>query len=103
LVANTYSITAMTVTIKVLQTTGVTYNGASNGFPGGDVTQGSTTAGGVITYTSTLNSRTTMPTRGSATVFAQFSGTGSTRSYSGDTWSITTTSNGIVSTLTGSF
>ncbi len=34
---------------------------------------------------------------------SQFSGTGSPRVTSGDTWTVTTTSNGITSTLTGTF
>jgi hypothetical protein len=36
-------------------------------------------------------------------VYAQFSGTGTAHATSGDTWSLTTTSNGIVSTITGTF
>jgi hypothetical protein len=103
LVDNPSSITAMTITIVVKQTTGVTFDSQSNGFPGGDVTDNDTTAGGVITYTFTLGSGKTIPAGGSATVYADFSSTGATRSYSSDTWSITTTSNSITSTLSGVF
>jgi hypothetical protein len=103
LVTNTSSITAMTVTIVVQKTAGVTYNGESNSFPGGDVTQSSSSAGGTITYTTTLGSGKTIPAGGSATVYADFSGTGTARSYSGDTWSITSTSDSIVSTISGTF
>ena len=47
---NTASITALTITINVAQTTGVTFSSQSNSFPGGLVNQTSESSGGAITY-----------------------------------------------------
>jgi hypothetical protein len=102
-IANQYSITAMTITIKVVQTTGVSYSSQSNSFPGGAVTQSSTTSGGIITYSFVLNSGQTISAGSGGIGYAQFSGTGTAHSTSGDTWSVTTTSGGTASTLTGTF
>jgi hypothetical protein len=101
--ANTHSITALTITIKVQQTTGVSYNSEGSSFAGGSVTQSATTSGGVIKYVTTLNSGQTVSAGSSVSVYAQFSGTGVTRVTTADTWTITTTSGGIVSTLSGHF
>jgi hypothetical protein len=101
--ANTHSITALTITIKVQQTTGVSYNSEGNSFAGGSVTQSSTTSGGVIKYLTTLNSGQTISAGSSVSVYAQFSGTGVARVTTADTWTITSTSNGIVSTISGHF
>lgn len=99
-----FSITAMTVTINVVQTTGVTFNSQSNSFPGGDLNQTFTTSGGIITYSFVLGGGQVIPAGYSnGIVYAQFGGTGSPHSMSGDTWSVTSTSNGIVSNLTGTF
>lgn len=99
-----FSITAMTITINVVQTTGVTFNSQSNSFPGGALNQTSTTSGGIITYSFVLGAGQVIPAGYSnGIVYAQFGGTGSSHSMSGDTWSVTSTSNGIVSNLTGTF
>jgi general secretion pathway protein G len=101
---NQSSITALTITINVAQTTGVTYNSEFNSFPGGALSENATTSGGLITYTYTLNSGQTIPAHYSGgQVGAQWSGTGSVRVTSGDTWSVVSTSGGITSTLTGTF
>jgi hypothetical protein len=101
---NKYSITAMTIVIKVAQTSGVTYSSESNSFPGGVVTQSSTTSGGVITYTTVLNSGQVIAAGYSnGEVYAQYSDNGTVHNQGGDTWSVTTTSNGKTSTVTGSF
>jgi hypothetical protein len=100
---NSSSITAMSITIDVAQTTGVTYNSQFNSFPGGALTQGDTTSGGVIAYTFVLGSRQTIPANYSGEVGAQWGGTGSVRVTTGDTWTVTSTSGGITSTLSGTF
>jgi len=102
--SNRFSITAMTITINVAQTTGVTFNSQSNSFPGGALNQTSTISGGVITYSYVLGVGQVIPAGyANGIVYAQFGGTGSSRSTSGDTWTVTSTSNGIVSNLTGTF
>jgi hypothetical protein len=101
---NPSSITALTITISVAETTGVTHNSQSNSFPGGDLTQSSRTSGGVISYTFVLKARKSIPAGYSnGTVYAQFNGTGSVHAMTGDTWSVTSTADGLVSTLTGTF
>jgi hypothetical protein len=93
----------MTITINVAQTTGVTYNSAFNSFPGNALTQGNTTSGGYITYTYMLGSGQTIPANYSGEVGAQWGGTGSTRVTSGDLWTVTGTSGGVTSTISGTF
>jgi prepilin-type N-terminal cleavage/methylation domain-containing protein len=101
---NSSSITAMSITIDVAQTTGVTYNSEFNSFPGGALTQGNTTSGGVIAYTYVLGSGQTIPAHYSnGQVGAQWGGSGSVRVMSGDTWTVTSTSGGVTSVLTGTF
>jgi len=102
-VTNSSSITAMTISISVAKTTGVTHKSQSNSFPGGDLTQSSRTSGGVIGYTFVLKSRKSIPAGSSGIVYAQFNGTGSVHAMSGDTWRVTSTANGITTTLTGTF
>jgi hypothetical protein len=101
---NSASITALSITIDVAQTTGVTYNGEFNSFPGGALTENDVTSGGVISYTYVLNAGQSIPASYSGgDVGAQWSGTGSTHLTSGDTWSVTSTSGGVTSTLNGTF
>ncbi|HEY5267008.1 MAG TPA: signal peptidase I [Acidimicrobiales bacterium] len=103
-IANTSSITAMKITISIVQTTGVTFSSESNGFPYNTITQNDSTSGGVITYTFTLKSGKTIPAGNSGdTVAANYSATGSAHPLTGDTWSVTSTSGGTVSTISGNF
>jgi signal peptidase I len=102
-ITNVSSITALTIKIYVAQPTGLAYSSESNSFPGGALTQTSSTSGGVILYTSVLISGQTIAAGSSGIIYAQFSGTGSVRTTQGDTWIVTSTSGGITSTLTGTF
>jgi len=100
----TAAITAMTVTIKVAQTRGVTFNSQANSFPGGSLIQSSSAGGGVITYSYVLAVGTSIPANyPGGVVYAQYSGTGSPHPSSGDTWTVTSTAGGITSTLAGTF
>jgi signal peptidase I len=102
--SNSHAITALSVTIRVAQTTGVTYGSEFDSLPAGSITQSESTSGGVITYTWVLNSKSTITAnyQGGA-VYADYNGIGYTHAMSGDTWNVTSTSNGIASTLTGTF
>ncbi len=103
-VHNTSAITAMTITIKVAQTTGVTYNSDYNSFPGDAGYNGHSTGGGKITYTYDLSAGHSIPAKYSnGALGAQFGGTGSPRTTSGDTWTVTSTSGGVTSTISGTF
>jgi len=103
-VTNTASITSMSITIRVAQTPGVTFASQANSFPGGDLTQSWGVAGGAIVYSYVLAAATSIPANYPAgTVYAQFGGTGAPRVTSGDTWSVTSSSGGLASTVTGTF
>jgi hypothetical protein len=101
--ANPSSITALSITINVAQTTGTSYNTMFNSFPGGAITQANSTSGGYIRYTYVLGSGQTIPANYSGGVGAQWSGTGSPRVTSGDLWTVTSTSGGVTSTVSGTF
>jgi prepilin-type N-terminal cleavage/methylation domain-containing protein len=101
--ADSSSISALSITISVT-TTGLTAKSQGDSFPSGTVSQSSKTSGAVTTYTTTLKSNKTIPAGYSnGTVYAQFKDPGNVHQSSGDTWSVTSTSNGIVSVLTGTF
>ena len=105
-VSNTKAITALTITIDVAQTTGVTPNGGYNSFPGGisTTTYGTGSGSGTLTSTYVLNSGQSVPIGSPSGSFAaQYAGTGSVRVQTGDTWSVVSTSNGVTSTLSGHF
>jgi endoglucanase len=97
--SNVSPIKAMTLTVTVQKTTGITYAGIYTSF-GGTMTH--TDNGTTITYTYTLNSGQTL-SPGSGMVAAQFNGTGAAHSTTGDTWLLTTTSGGVTSTISGHF
>lgn len=102
-VANSSSISALTVTINVVKTMGVTHDSQANSFQSGAFKQSSKTSNGVIVYTSTLKSGKNIPAGSGGTVSAVFDGKGTAHEMSGDTWSVVSTSGGINSTLTGNF
>jgi hypothetical protein len=105
-VRNTRAITAMTITIRVAQTTGVTPNGGYNSFPGGvaTTTYGTGSGSGTLTSTYVLNAGHTIPAGSPSGSFAaQYGGTGSPRVQTGDTWTVVSTSNGVTSTISGHF
>jgi endoglucanase len=101
-VANTAPITAMTITIVVQRTPGVSYSGQYNTV-GGQVTQANSSTTAAITYTFTLNSGQTLPASTGRTFAVQTSGNGSLHPTSGDTWSVTYTSGGASTTTSGTF
>ena len=102
-VNNSSSISGLSITITVA-TTGVTNKSQGNTFPSGTLQQSSKTSGGVTTYTSTLKSKKTVPAGNSnSTVYVQFKDTVNAHDFSGDTWNVTSVSNGLTSTLTGTF
>jgi hypothetical protein len=100
---NPSSITAMSITINVVHTSGTSYGSMYNSFPGGDLSQGNSTSSGYITYTYVLGSGLTIPANYSGQVGVNWAGTGTPRVTSGDLWSITSTSGGVTSTVSGTF
>jgi endoglucanase len=100
--ANTAPITAMTVTVTVQRTTGISYSGMYNTV-GGQIAQANSSTSAAITYTFTLASGQTL-SAGSGRLFAmQMSGTGTSHPTSGDTYSVTYTSGGTQQTVSGTF
>jgi hypothetical protein len=100
--ANVSSITALSITVTVPQTGGLSYSQEGNSWPGGAVANGNSTSGSAITFTYVLSG--TIPAGyPNGTIWAQFSDNGTAHVTSGDLWTVTTTSGGIASTLTGHF
>jgi hypothetical protein len=100
---NTSAITAMTIVIRVALTSGITFNSQANSYPGGYLIQSSASGGGYLTYTFTLSGQAVPAGYPNGTVYAQYGGNGAPHPQSGDTWSVTSTSKGTTSTLTGTF
>jgi len=100
--ANTGTLTALSVTIVVQRTTGVSYSGQYNTV-GGQITQTSTSTSSTITYQFTLNSGQTLPASTGRTFAIQTSGNGTAHPTSGDTYAVTYTSGGQSFTTSGHF
>ncbi len=92
--------TALSVTVKVARTPGVNYSGQYTTFWGGTVNNGNSVTASTVTYTYVAN---TNIVAGTWLVGSQYSGTGTPRVTSGDTWTVTSTSGGVTSTLSGTF
>lgn len=101
-IANTSPITALTVTIVVQRTTGVSHSGQYNTV-GGQIQQSNSSTASAITYTYTLGSGQTLGAGSNRSFAAQTSGTGTVHPTSGDTWTVTYTSGGTTRTQSGTF
>jgi mannan endo-1,4-beta-mannosidase len=100
--SNTAPITALSITITVQRTTGVSASGQYNTI-GGTISQSNSSTSAAITYVFSLNSGQTL-TPGTGRTFAvQMSGNGSVHPTSGDTYSVTGTAGGQPFTLSGTF
>lgn len=100
-IANTSTLTTLTVTIVVQRTTGVSFSGQYNTV-GGQIAQTNASTASTITYTYTLGSGTLGPLT-NRTLAAQFSGSGTLHPTAGDTYSVTYTTDGATFTQTGHF
>ena len=100
--ANTGTLTALTVTVVVQRTPGVSYSGQYNTV-GGQVTQANSSTTAAITYTFTLNAGQTLGASTSRTFAVQTSGNGTLHPTSGDTWTVVYTSGGQQFTTSGTF
>jgi endoglucanase len=101
-VANTGSLTALSITIVVQRTPGVSYSGQYNTV-GGQVAQTNSSTTAAITYQFTLAAGQTLPASTGRTFAVQTSGNGSLHPTAGDTFSVTYTSGGTTTTTTGHF
>jgi endoglucanase len=101
-VNNTATLTALTVTVVVARTTGISHSGAYNTI-GGQITQSNSSTATAITYTFTLNAGQTLSAATGRLFAMQLSGTGTAHPTSGDTYSVTYTSGGTTQTVSGTF
>jgi chitin-binding protein len=99
-IANTGSVSAMTVSIVVQRTTGISYSGMYNT---AGLTQSNSSTASAITYTFTLPAGQTLGASTSRTFAAQMGGTGTAHPTSGDTWTVTYTTGGVARTQSGTF
>jgi endo-1,4-beta-xylanase len=100
--ANTATLTALSVQIVIQRTTGVAFSGMYNTV-GGQIQQSNASTAAAVTYTFTLAPGQTLTPSSSRTFAAQRSGNGAAHPTAGDTWTVTYTSGGTTSTLSGTF
>jgi hypothetical protein len=99
---NTAPLTALSVTIVVQRTTGVSYSGQYNTV-GGQIQQSNSSTTAAVTYQFTLASGQTLGAGTNRSFVAQASGNGTAHPASGDTWSVTYTTGGQSFTQSGTF
>jgi xyloglucan-specific exo-beta-1,4-glucanase len=100
--ANTAPLTALTVTIVVQRTAGISFGGQYNTV-GGSFTQSSASTATTVTYTFTLNAGQTLSAGSGRTFAAQTSGSGAAHPTAGDTFTVTYTTGGQAFTQSGHF
>jgi cellulose 1,4-beta-cellobiosidase len=100
--SNTASLTALSLTITVQNTGGITFNGQFNTV-GASITQSHTSTATTITYQFNLTAGQTL-TAGTGFLFdAQMGGTGTAHPTTGDTFTVTYTTGGQTFTQSGHF
>ena len=99
---STASITALSLTIVVQRTTGVSASGQYNTV-GGQIAQSNSSTASAITYVFTLNAGQTLTPATGRTFAVQMGGTGTVHPSAGDTYTVNYTAGGQSATLTGHF
>ena len=99
---NTSTITALTITVTVQRTTGVSYSGMYNTV-GGQITQANSSTASAITYTFTLAPGQTLPAATGRLFAMQMSGTGTPHPTAGDTWVVSYNTGSGTQTSSGTF
>jgi len=101
-ISNTGTLTALTVTINIQATTGVTFSGQYNTV-GGSFTMSHSSSATAITYQYTLGAGQTL-VAGTGYLFdAQAGGNGTVHPVAGDTYTVTYTTGGQTFSQTGQF
>jgi hypothetical protein len=101
-ISNTAAITALSISINVQNTGGLSFNGQYNTV-GSQITQGHSSTASVLTYQFNLAPGQVL-SPGSGYLFdAQMSATGTAHPTSGDTFTVTYTTGGQTFTQTGHF
>ena len=101
-IANTGTLTALTITVTVQRTTGINHSGQYNTV-GGQVAQTVTTTASTITYTFTLAAGQTLGPSTSRTFAIQLSGNGTTHPTAGDTYTVSYNAGSGTQTTSGTF
>jgi len=101
-VSNTATLTALSVTIVVQRTTGVSFSGQFNTV-GGSFTQTNSSTAAAVTYQFTLASGQTLGAGTNRSFVAQTSGSGTVHPTTGDTYTVTYTAGGQSFTQSGTF
>jgi hypothetical protein len=101
-ITNTATLTALSVTIVVQRTAGLSASGQYNTV-GQQVTQSNSSTSTAITYQFTLAAGQTLGAGTNRTFAAQTSGTGTAHPTSGDTYTVTYTTSGQTFTASGTF
>jgi lysophospholipase L1-like esterase len=96
------ALSALTVTIVVQRTAGVSFSGQYNTI-GGQFLQSSASTSSAITYTFTLGTGQTLGAGAGGLFAAQASGSGTAHPTAGDAFTVTSTSGGVTTTQTGHF
>ncbi|HET7809630.1 MAG TPA: glycoside hydrolase family 9 protein [Steroidobacteraceae bacterium] len=100
--SNTATITALTITVTVQRTTGISYSGMYNTV-GGQIAQANSSTSSAITYTFTLAAGQTLPAATGRLFAMQMGGTGTSHPTTGDLYTVTYTAGGASTTLSGHF
>jgi chitin-binding protein len=102
-IANTSAITALSITVTVQRTTGISHSGQYNTV-GGQITQSNASTASAITYQFALVSGQTLSAATAPRTFAvQTGGTGTAHPTTGDTYTVTYTTGGVARTQSGTF
>jgi chitin-binding protein len=101
-IANTTPITALSITVVVQRTTGISHSGQYNTV-GGQITQSNSSTTAAITYQFALGSGQTLNAATNRTFAVQMGGTGTAHPTGGDTYTVTYTSGGVTRTQSGTF
>jgi hypothetical protein len=100
--ANTSTLTALTLTVVVQRTTGISASGQYNTV-GGQIQQSNSSTTAAITYTFTLAPGQALTPATGRTFAVQTSGTGTPHPTSGDTWAVSWTTGGQTFSRSGTF
>jgi predicted carbohydrate-binding protein with CBM5 and CBM33 domain len=101
-IGNTAAITALSITVVVQRTTGLSHSGQYNTV-GGQIQQSNTSTTSTITYQFTLAAGQTLSPATMRTFAVQTQGTGTAHPTSGDTYTVTYTTGGVSRTQSGTF
>ncbi len=101
-IANTGTLTALSVTVIIQRTTGISASGQYNTL-GQQITQSNSSTSSAITYQFSLAAGQTLAAGTNRTFAAQTSGTGTPHPTSGDTYNVTYTTGGQTFTVSGTF